>query len=321
MNKRQLIACVTSVLVALVVGYVVGNAGLTRASPSQESRLQGYSNGLTNPLLECSELSEELSIGDRVKTESEIRTYVAAAEDEGMITAVAVYFRDLNNGPWFGINERQLFTPGSLLKVPLALSYYHEDRARLDQEIEFSGGGVVVAEEREFGSAEPLAPGNYTIQELVGYMLRDSNNDAAAVLSQVAGEQQVLSTYTDLGITPPAYGRDYQIDVKTFGAFFRVLFNASYVGQQGSEELLGYLTDSSFTGGLRAGVPTDVRVAHKFGVRSVSGTEKKQLHDCGIVYAENSPYILCVMTQGRDFDALAQFIAEVSRRVHTSVVQ
>ncbi len=40
---------------------------------------------------------------------------------EGMLSAgrashISVYFRDLNNGPWFGINEKEEFSPASLLK-------------------------------------------------------------------------------------------------------------------------------------------------------------------------------------------------------------
>jgi hypothetical protein len=67
-------------------------------------------------------------------------------------------------------------------------------------------------------------------------------------------------------------------------------------------------------------VPENVVVAHKFGEKvldEAAGTY--QLHDCGIVYAGDTPYSLCVMTQGKDIDRLAGFISEVSALVYSEV--
>jgi hypothetical protein len=72
--------------------------------------------------------------------------------------------------------------------------------------------------------------------------------------------------------------------------------------------------ESTFTQGIVAGVPAGTRVSHKFGEFS-AGTNLKQLHDCGIVYKPAHPYILCVMTQGNDFNNLAATIAKISKTV------
>ena len=40
------------------------------------------------------------------------------------VAAVSVYFRDLNNGNWFGIREHDKFSPKSLLKLPLMIAYF-----------------------------------------------------------------------------------------------------------------------------------------------------------------------------------------------------
>lgn len=55
------------------------------------------------------------------------------------------------------------------------------------------------------------------------------------------------------------------LSVVEYSTFFRVLFNASYLSQASSEKALGYLAQSTFTAGLRAGVPAQVQIAHKFG--------------------------------------------------------
>jgi len=38
-----------------------------------------------------------------------------------------------------------------------------------------------------------------------------------------------------------------------------------------------------------------------------------QLHDCGIVYAPEKPYLICVMISGRSLNAEADLLAEISR--------
>jgi hypothetical protein len=38
-----------------------------------------------------------------------------------------------------------------------------------------------------------------------------------------------------------------------------------------------------------------------------------QLHDCGIVYKQKHPYLVCIMMRGTDLDTLAKVIAELSK--------
>jgi hypothetical protein len=39
----------------------------------------------------------------------------------------------------------------------------------------------------------------------------------------------------------------------------------------------------------------------------------RELHDCGIVYLPDNPYLLCVMTKGNDFAKMEKIIEEISR--------
>lgn len=36
---------------------------------------------------------------------------------------IGVYVRNLNNGPWFGINENEKYSPASLMKVPILMTF------------------------------------------------------------------------------------------------------------------------------------------------------------------------------------------------------
>lgn len=281
-------------------------------------------SSFTNPLLECAELPESISIGERKDLEAEISGLIDRYKSEGKAAQVAVYFRDLNNGPWFGINETEKFYPASLLKVPLAMSYYFFAQTNSDiltQEIAFKGPrGTTIA---HFPPTKHIEEGNtYTIEELILLMLEQSDNDAAVILDQFAGRERTSEVYRDLGVDPGTVDAIYSIDVRTYASFFRILYNSTYIGRVFSERMLETMSRSSFTQGIVAGVPSDIRVTQKFGEKILApdsaGRPIYQLHNCGIVYAA-TPYTLCIMTQGRDFDELAGAIKQISQTVFATI--
>jgi len=107
---------------------------------------------------------------------------------------------------------------------------------------------------------------------------------------------------------------------------FRILYNATYVGRTRAQTTLQLLSQTDFNGGIVAGVGSTT-VSHKFGERSVyaqdaSGAQtlqKRELHDCGIVYYPGSPYGLCIMTEGADFAQMEGAIADISTLVYGDV--
>ncbi|MBL8158406.1 serine hydrolase [bacterium] len=307
------------------VGYLVRYALPHGHAVSRIGEIRERSGGtLTNPLLECTELPESISVGERRDLESRVQRMIDAKKQDGTLTEAAVYYRDLNNGPWFGIREDVKFSPASLLKVPLAMWYYSkadEDPSILEQAIEFKGPrGVSYV---NFPPRMQLEEGKtYTIEALIQYMLQESDNDAANILDEFGGREKSADVYRDFGIQPSNTSDAYVIDVHTYASFFRILYNATYIGRAHSEHLLEILSRSSFTQGLRAGVPENVVVAHKFGEKVLDAeTNTYQLHDCGIVYTGNTPYSLCVMTQGKDIAQLASFIKDVSALVFSEVTR
>ena len=272
-----------------------------------------------------------MTVGDRVSLEKDIRTYAADETTRGVIANYSVYFRDLMNGPVIALQESEDFAPASLLKLPIALWYYkHEDAdpGFLDIGILFSGPNGT--ETTHYPSPRPLIPGTvYTLRELIDRMLADSDNDATQVLigyagvtygngTEAGGRDVINQVYRDLDIEPVADYATYVIDVHTYIAFFRTLYTGTYLSHDSSAAILEHLSHSSFTRGLAAGLPSNVIASHKFGERQLDAYGFVQLHDCGIVYAVR-PYLLCIMTQGKDYDTMAPFIAEVSKKVYSMV--
>ena len=73
------------------------------------------------------------------------------------------------------------------------------------------------------------------------------------------------------------------------------------------------MSQTDFEKGIKAGVPENIKVAHKFSERRLG--DLAQLHDCGIIYKQGRPYLLCVMTRGKNFEDLETLIGDVSREV------
>ncbi len=272
-----------------------------------------------SPLLSCGDFNQ-LDNSQQKNLELRLQEALDAQKNRGDVTEVGVYFRELDGGPWIGINYNAKFEPGSLLKVPLAMSVYkmsESDPSVLAKSILFDGGDA--GAEQHFTAAQ-IEPGKtYSVEDLVSSTIANSDNNAAVLLSQIVGSENLDASYTQLGIDSPSNGQDYSTDVRTYASFFRILYNATYLNHENSEHLLSLLSQSVFKDGIVAGVPKGTVVAHKFGERAIGGAGRVQLHDCGIVYAGNSPYLLCIMMRGPDFDTLAKSIADISNLVYNYV--
>lgn len=320
----------------LVLGIVIGknvdaqflnNIRLSLKENSQKKddirkTLDGEAK-FTSPLLECAELPESVQDVVLDRTRSDLEKLLSRYKSSRDIENASVYFRDLNNGPWFGIDESINYFPASLLKLPLAMSYYdraEDDTNLLFEEVVYTPDPSVTSQAQPFGTQEELTAGKkYTVQYLLDMMLKESNNEAANTLAVYGGEDIVDNVYKDLGLNRPENGKDYSISTHRYASFFRILYNATYVDRVASEKILAALSEAAFSGGLVAGVPHGVHVSHKYGTRRVDDVSV-QLHDCGIVYAPNNPYILCVMTRGSDFDKLANVVKEISSVVYRDVI-
>ena len=160
---------------------------------------------------------------------------------------------------------------------------------------------------------------DYTTDELIEHMILYSDNDSAQLLISHMDLSELVKTYQDFGIElPDTDPLGTKIDIKTYAGLFRILFNASYLNPANSEKALNLLSRVGFKDGLVAGVPDGISVSHKFGERVGPGDEK-QLHDCGIVYYPNHPYLLCIMTKGDSLDELTGLVRDTSQQVYNEV--
>ncbi len=279
-----------------------------------------------NPLLECERSGAMLSNQEIRPFQGKIKAYINEVMYKTSLSEVSVYFRDLTNGPAFGVNEDIRFAPPSLFKVPTMIAYFKMAETHPDilKKKLFYDGKQDLNKLKYFKTSHAIEPGKeYTIEELIKMAILYSDNNANRLLHGYIDPAFMKKVYEDLGMSGSSFiGRDFKgdfITVEEYTSCFRFLFNSSYLSRDLSERALRYLVESDFPYGIRAGVPLDIAVAHKLGERVFEGTNTKELHDCGIIYYPTMPYLLCVMTKGTDFEVMAETIRNISALVYSEV--
>lgn len=165
----------------------------------------------------------------------------------------------------------------------------------------------------------------YSVPYLLKEMLSDSDNGSKDLLLSAIDPTIIDKMFTDLSITQPTDedSPDLTISPQDYSRFLRILYYGTYdLSWKDSNAILQLLNQSTFTSGLVSGVPSTVAVAHKFGeyaIETDSQVQGVELSDCGIVYHPQHPYLICVMTEGKDPLVLANFIAKVSQATYTEV--
>ena len=309
--------------IGIFVGFVIeknitSKSFANLSSDSIRADAGGYR--FISPLLACAnnDLGNLLN-GDAQNLKSSLQTLINQRIKQNKTSEVAVYFRQMNDGSRIDINGSTSFTPGSLLKVPVVMSvlHYSEEHPKfIDKMITFDTASL--DNEQYYPPAQSIEKGKkYSIPDLIAATLKYSDNNAAYLLSNSVNWSDLMDSFSDLGIQNPTASSDTTISVDTYASFFRILYNATYLNRNDSESVLNTMSQSTFSRGLVAGVPQGTAVSHKFGEREVGALD--QLHDCGIVYYPGSPYLLCVMTRGDNYDDLASVIADISRTVYNSI--
>jgi beta-lactamase class A len=310
-------------VISFIVGFSISQIFIPqRPFPITEIRSPGNYKFI-NPLIECelTNFSEDKSL-DNLK--NKLKNIIDQKINNQEISFASVYYRNLNNGPWLGINEDELFSPSSLIKVPLMIAYFEltETYPNLLQQ-ELTNTKTYNPAEQNIAPEISLAPNHkYTIGELINRMIIYSDNLAYDLLNQNIDQKLLINTYNNLGVDiTKAYDNPTGniLSVKAYASFFRILYNSSYLDKNLSEKALKLLSQSKFKDGIVSGVPPDITVAHKFGERQYLDTHERQLHDCGIVYLPQKPYLICIMTRGQNITQLETTIKNISSTVYQEI--
>ena len=324
---------------AFALGIFIGAGTLGLFTPIQAEKGDGLPGAREGEFrfIRTSPVVTKGPNGKRLNRELKpFRYKVAALVEEklkkGEAADISFYFRDLTTGNRFGIRENDKFSPKSLLKLPLMIAYFKWAEANplvLRKTLTFSGTEPRT-DPPHVKPLEVLEPGKrYAVNDLIFRMIAYDDTDAYQLLYANLPAGRLDKIFKDLNVEydPHKEKEEDSLSLSTFAAFYRVLFNASYLSEEMSEKALRYLSKSTFRDGMASGTPPNIEIACKHGERTLrvaTGDDEEdlyQLHEFGIVYHPTRPFLVGVMVRGDDFNSLMKVIRDITRLVYEEVDQ
>ena len=275
--------------------------------------LKGYK--YISPIISAEPATESVKYA---QLKSELTDFIEKEKASGQVSSVSVYMKDFTGGDWLTIDPNEQYYPGSLLKVGVLMTYLRmaeKNHNLMNTEVTYhvNKGFVFPVEHYKAKTAEE--DHKYKIRELIDYMIKYSDNGATVFLENIMDTTIFKNEFADLGITEPRFNDpNYMLNVKEYSNIFKALYSAGYLKRRASDSALSLLTQTVFLEGLVKELPANVTVAHKFGE---AGNEQiHELHECGIVYLDNNPYMITVMSRGTDWNRLSGILGHISKMVY-----
>jgi beta-lactamase class A len=230
---------------------------------------------------------------------------------------------DLKSGDSAGFNAAASMPAASTIKVPVMVEVFRQleqGRFDLDRRI------TLLASDKDWGSGDLCdAPvgSRYPVSTLLSKMIDISDNTAANMLIRLVGRRNINETMLDLGLQHTklhGYIRtdDWAVrqELRTSPAdlvrLLALMARRELVDEWSSNEMISILSADQYNTLLPEPLPDDVMIAHK------TGSFFDTLDDAGIVYANDAPYVIAVMTTGLpSLDLGRDFIHSISRLAYT----
>jgi beta-lactamase class A len=156
------------------------------------------------------------------------------------------------------------------------------------------------------------------MRELINRIIELSDNITLAVIGKyirmeefqecLQATGQPTAPTNELSKGPP------RISPKQYTSLLKSLYYSSYLQPTLSQLILSLMSDTIFGMWIKAGLPAEIKLAHKVGFNADSG----DFHDCGIVYlpSPHKPYVLCIMSTGSTREEADRVISSISRQVY-----
>lgn len=317
---KKLLVIVVGVL-TLAGFFMMGYGYATKMADSKhanDSRFIGSREGQTKYPLLAKRLfvdNPNDAIIDLAGIRKQVNSYIETSIGK---ESASFYFEYLPTGVSFDPGHDNTFVAASLLKLPQVMDLYKAaelGRVDLDQKIALKSDWL----DSDYGNLYQKGAGyKLTLREAARLAIIDSDNTAIEMIQQtlISGnslqpdEQAMNFIDTDYALTAE---NKVLIGSGTYSSILKCLYFSCYLAPDSSQQILQYMSESIATNRLRAGVPTDVKLAHKIGTFS-----QEVQSDCGIVYVPNRNYVLCVMVKKSDAEG-TKHIANLSKMVYSYI--
>lgn len=182
----------------------------------------------------------------------------------------------LQTGETYGLYEDEVFQAASLIKLPLMLSLMREK------------------------------PEGY--RDLVWAMGQRSDNQAFRNAREILGDRLIQEAILGVGMVNTSLAEN-ETTASDMILLFEKLWTGELLPEQESEFIFDSLTKTIYEEHLAAGIPENIRVAHKYG------REVHVVADGGVVFSEE-PFVLVILTKGVVESEADAVFPELSRLIY-----
>jgi beta-lactamase class A len=225
---------------------------------------------------------------------------------------IGVIVKDLTTGLSTGVNESANMPAASTIKIPVMVEVF---RQMATGSFDLNRYVTLERDDRDDGWGDLVYahPGSrYSVANLLRLMITESDNTATNMLIRLVGRVHINQTMADLGLRQTRLADYIRSDgdirsLRTSPLDMTLLLDRmahdELVNAWSSRAMIAILTGQRHNGLLPEPLPAGTQIAHK------TGTLHDTLNDVGIVYLNNAPYIIAVLTTHLPtLDAGRQFI-------------
>jgi len=216
---------------------------------------------------------------------------------------VGLVIKDLRNNQEISFNKEKLFASASLAKVPIMAACYlasYEGRLKLESQVTLKTTDKI----NGTGMLRYMQNGtSFSIEELIGLMIYDSDNTATNILTNLLGIDYLNNKFKEFGLKDTTLSRkvaDYKArdlgienytTTQDMAVILEKIYHKNLINRQISEKCLKLLKLTRTNDRICAYLPAEVMVAHK------TGLERGVCHDVGIVFTPFGDFLICVLTK------------------------
>src|SRR5665647_34456 len=236
----------------------------------------------------------------------------------------AVAFKNLSNGKELLINEHENFHAASTMKTPVMIEVFKQaamGKFSLNDSLIIKNEFKSIVDSSTFSldSTDDSETEIYrhlgekrTLYQLMYDMIIASSNLSTNIIIQLVGAKNVTQTMRKLGAKDilvlrgvednKAYEKGLNNTTTAYDLMliFEKMAKGKTVNRKASEAMTKILLDQTFNTIIPAGLPKDVKVAHKTG--SITGVH----HDSGIIFLpDGRKYILVLLSKNLEEETAA----------------
>ncbi len=226
----------------------------------------------------------------------------------------AVVIKNLKTGERYTFNEAREFNSGSLYKLWVMTTAFHQIQLEKLNEDEVLQEDIAVLNELfqiATDSAEQTEGTiTLTVKEAIEQMITLSDNYAALLLAARVKNSNVSEFFKNNGLVQSKLGEPPITTASDIALFFEKLYLGRLANQEQTTEMIDILKRQTINTKIPKYLPKGVSIAHKTGELGPFS------HDAGIVYSDTGDYIIVVLSESENPTEAEERIANISQNVY-----